>query len=47
VSLAIRANGIRWTILGAHSPTVFVMDTMAGWHRLYSDGFAVVHVRDN
>jgi hypothetical protein len=47
VNLAIRANGIRWTILGAHSPAVFVMDAMAGWHRLYSDNFAVVHVRDN
>jgi hypothetical protein len=37
---------IRWTILGRHSPTLRVMDGLPGWHRLYADEFAVVHIRD-
>jgi hypothetical protein len=42
----IGANDIRWTILATHSPAVGVMDSLAGWHRLYADQFAVVHIRD-
>ena len=46
VKATISANNIRWTILAASSPTVAVMDALAGWHRLYSDPYAVVHIRD-
>jgi hypothetical protein len=46
VRATLRAYDIRWTILGRHSPTVQVMDTLPGWHRFYSDDFAVVHIRD-
>jgi len=37
---------VRWTILGASNPAVGAMDSMAGWHRLYADQYAVVHVKD-
>jgi len=37
---------IRWTIFATGSPVVHAMDGMKGWHRLYSDTIAVVHVRD-
>lgn len=46
VKTTLSDNKIRWTILGAHSPALTVMDSLAGWHRLYSDEFAVVHIRD-
>ena len=35
---------IAWTILPP-GPAAQTMDTLPGWHRLYSDGFAVVHSR--
>jgi hypothetical protein len=37
---------IRWTILDANDVVVPLMDAMPGWHRLYADKVAVVHVRD-
>ncbi len=37
---------VRWTIFAADSPIVFVMDSMSGWHRLYGDRWAVIHVKD-
>ncbi len=37
---------VRWTIFAADNPAVGAMDTMQGWHRLYADRWAVVHVRD-
>ena len=37
---------VRWTILAPNNPAVGAMDAMAGWHRLYADHWAVVHVRD-
>ncbi len=46
VTETIGTHNIRWTILAARSPTVAVMDSLAGWHRLYSDQYAVVHIRD-
>lgn len=36
---------VQWTILRASAPAVAVLDGMPGWRRLYSDGFAVVHIR--
>jgi hypothetical protein len=38
---------IRWTILAANNPAAEAMDGMAGWHRLYADRWAVVHVKDD
>jgi hypothetical protein len=37
---------VRWTILDANDVVVPLMDAMPGWHRLYADKVAVVHVRD-
>jgi hypothetical protein len=37
---------IGWTLLKPDCPAVAVLDMMPGWHRLYADDVAVVHVRD-
>jgi hypothetical protein len=37
---------IRWTILNPGNPAVKAMDAMTGWHRLYADQWAVVHVKN-
>ena len=37
---------VRWTIFSAHQPAVKLMDAVPGWHRLYGDANAVVHVKD-
>lgn len=37
---------VRWTIFAANTPVVKVLDATPGWHRLYSDKLAVVHVHD-
>jgi hypothetical protein len=36
---------IAWTLLGAKSPAVMLLDHLPGWQRLYADDIAVVHVR--
>lgn len=36
---------IGWTIFSPGSPAVTVLDLLPGWRRLYTDKFAVVHVR--
>jgi hypothetical protein len=36
---------IRWTILKPGNPVIAQMDGMSGWHRLYADQWAVVHVK--
>jgi hypothetical protein len=46
VNAALRDYDIRWTMLGRHSRAVAVMDGLRGWHRLYADDYAVVHIRD-
>ena len=43
---AIRRYGIRWSILSPQSPIVAELDHLAGWRRVHSDAFAVVHIRD-
>ncbi|HEY0267318.1 MAG TPA: hypothetical protein VGC16_11235, partial [Rhizomicrobium sp.] len=37
---------VRWTIFSARAPVVTLLDATPGWHRLYADKLAVVHVRD-
>jgi hypothetical protein len=37
---------VRWTIFPAHTPVVRLLDALPGWHRLYGDDNAVVHVHD-
>jgi hypothetical protein len=37
---------VRWTIFAADNPAVGAMDMMPGWHVLYADRWAVVHVKD-
>ena len=41
----IETRRINWTILEPHSGAVGVMDSLQGWHRVYSDDVAVVHAR--
>jgi hypothetical protein len=43
---ALAKYRVRWTIFAADNPAAGAMDAMAGWHRLYADRWAVVHVRD-
>jgi hypothetical protein len=37
---------VGWTLFEPTSPAVVLLDHLKGWHRLYSDDIAVVHVRD-
>jgi hypothetical protein len=37
---------IAWTIYPSGSPSALALDRLPGWHRLYADANAVVHVRD-
>jgi hypothetical protein len=37
---------VRWTILAPDDGAVATMDAMKGWHRLYADKWAVIHVKD-
>jgi hypothetical protein len=37
---------ISWTLLQPSDPVVDVLDHRPGWRRLYSDRYAVIHVRD-
>ncbi len=37
---------ITWTVLGAKTPAVVLLDHLPGWRRLYGDDIAVVHVRE-
>jgi hypothetical protein len=37
---------VEWTIFPVNSRAVAVLDHMPGWHRLYADDVAVIHVRD-
>ncbi|MBU6298029.1 MAG: hypothetical protein KJS68_07270 [Alphaproteobacteria bacterium] len=46
LAAALAKYHVRWTIFAAGNPAVGAMDAMAGWHRLYADRWAVVHVRD-
>lgn len=38
---------IRWTVFAPQDPVVHAMDSLSGWHRLYADRWAVVHVRND
>lgn len=42
----LKRYGITWTLLAPQNPRVALMDLLPGWHRLYADDVAVVHVRD-
>jgi len=42
----LRAFKIGWTIFNPASPAVPLLDSMPGWRRLYADGIAVIHIRD-
>jgi hypothetical protein len=37
---------IGWTLFAPERPAVQLLDRLPGWHRLYADRIAVVHVRD-
>jgi hypothetical protein len=38
---------VTWTIFPKDAPAVIQLDRLPGWHRLYQDGIAVIHVRDS
>jgi hypothetical protein len=39
--------GIVWTLISPERPAVALLDHLPSWRRLYADGTAVVHVRDD
>jgi hypothetical protein len=43
---ALARYRVRWTIFAADNPAAGAMDAMPGWHRLYADRWAIVHVKD-
>ena len=44
---AQRRWGFKWTILPPGKPLVRFLDHQPGWHRLYADEWAVIHVNDD
>ncbi|HEX7910170.1 MAG TPA: hypothetical protein VF534_19060 [Paraburkholderia sp.] len=42
----VQQYGIRWALLGAHSPALPMIDTLPHWRRLYADKVAAVYVRE-
>ena len=42
----LNANHIAWTLLRPGEGAVGLLDHLAGWHRIYADPYAVIHVRD-
>jgi hypothetical protein len=46
VERTLKRYGIVWTIFAPSAQTVATLDREPGWRRLYADGYAVVHVRD-
>ena len=46
LAATLAGHHIVWTIFQSKSPTALALDHMPGWHRLYGDANAVVHVRD-
>jgi hypothetical protein len=42
VERTFRRYGVKWTILEPGDPLVGVLDRRAGWHRLFTDSFAVI-----
>jgi hypothetical protein len=42
----LRRYEIAWTIFAPNQRAVAQMDHEPGWRRLYTDAWAVVHVRD-
>jgi hypothetical protein len=45
LAATLKKYKIGWTILPPRAPAVAVLDLLPGWRRLYTDKFAVVHVR--
>ena len=41
----VQKRAIRWTILKPSDPLAALLDFLPGWRRIYSDRFAVIHVR--
>lgn len=41
----VKRYHIRWTLLAPSNPAVKTLDHLPGWKRLYSDPYAVVHVK--
>ena len=36
--------GIVWTMLTPYDDAIWVLDRLPGWHRVYTDKYAVIHV---
>ena len=39
------AYGITWTLLAPQQAAASRLDSLSGWHRVYTDAFAVIHAR--
>ena len=39
--------GVEWTMFGPKTDVPALMDRTPGWHRIYTDKMAVIHVRDD
>ncbi len=39
--------GVEWTMFGPNTDVPALMDRTPGWHRIYTDKVAVIHVRDD
>lgn len=46
LAMTLARYHVMWTIYPAGSRTAAALDRTPGWHRLYSDATAVVHVRN-
>jgi hypothetical protein len=46
IAATVSRYHVAWTIFPAGSPTVKTLDQLPGWHRLYADANAVVHIKD-
>ena len=47
LAASLAFHHVRWTIFQRQAPVVKLLDATPGWHRLYSDKLAVVHVRQD
>ena len=47
LAASLTFHHVRWTIFQSQAPVVKLLDATPGWHRLYSDKLAVVHVRQD
>jgi hypothetical protein len=45
LTAVLDAYGITWTLLAPQQAATSRLDSLPGWHRVYADAIAVIHVR--